>query len=73
MNNIKLFQNNSGRHVLHLNGVDISSAVNKVVIEVSAYGYAVARVDLVGKIEVDIDGVSLEFTYAADRDGQEDE
>ena len=76
MNSIKLFQNDKGKHVLHLNGLDISSAVSRVVIEVSADGYAVARVDLVGKMDVDIDGLAFEFSYLGERDeqdGQDDE
>ena len=73
MNSIRLFQDDRGKNVPHLNGVDISSATNRVVIEVSAGGYAVARVDLVGKIEVDIDNLAFEFTYVGERDGQDDE
>lgn len=72
MNRIKLFQDDKGKHVLHLNGVDISSAARRVVIEVSASGYAVARVDLVGKIEADIDNLAFEFAYVGEQDGQDD-
>lgn len=73
MSDIKLFQDEHNKYRLVVDGLDISGAVSRVNIEVGASGHAVAKVDLVGRLFVDISGCSFELTYEGNSETQADE
>lgn len=70
MSDIKLLQDERGKYQLIVDGLDISGAVRRVVIEAGPSGYAVAKVDLVGRLSVDISGCIVELTYDGDYETQ---